>query len=195
MSLELKRNNFREKYMAIVPISIYGDKILRQKAQPVKEVTDDIIRKIKNMFDTMRNANGIGLAANQVGYRESIFVLDLDGADGYEKFKPIVMINPKILLQSDEKSFKEEGCLSLPNLHANVLRSDQIKIQFMDTDEKEVEMEADAMLARVILHEYDHLIGKMIPDRVAEDIKQKLSAELSNIMNREVEIEYPITEG
>ncbi len=181
--------------MAIIPISVYGDKILRQKAQPVKEVSDDIIRKIKNMFDSMRNANGIGLAANQVGYRESLFVLDLEGADGYEKFKPLVMINPKIILQSDEKSFKEEGCLSLPNLHANVLRSDIIKVSYMDTDEKEVEIEADALLARVILHEYDHLIGKMIPDRVAEDVKIKLSAELSNIMNREVEIEYPITEG
>ncbi len=190
-----KRNNLCEKIMAIVPISIYGDKILRQKAQPVQEVSDDIIRKIKNMFDTMRNANGIGFAANQAGYRESIFVLDLEGADGYEKFKPIVMINPKIILQSDEKSFKEEGCLSLPNLHANVLRSDIIKVSYMNTDEKEVEIEADDLLARVILHEYDHLIGKMIPDRVAEDVKTKLSAELSNIMNREIDIEYPITEG
>jgi peptide deformylase len=195
MLLEQKRNNLCEKIMAIVPISIYGDKILRQKAQPVKEVSDDIIRKIKNMFDTMRNANGIGFAANQAGYRESIFVLDLEGADGYEKFKPIVMINPKIILQSDEKSFKEEGCLSLPNLHANVLRSDIIKVSYMDTDEKEVEIEADDLLARVILHEYDHLIGKMIPDRVAEDVKTKLSAELTNIMNREIDIEYPITEG
>jgi peptide deformylase len=181
--------------MAIIPISVYGDKILRQKAQPVKEVSDDLIRKIKNMFDTMRNANGIGFAANQAGYRESIFVLDLECADGYEKFKPLVMINPKIILQSDEKSFKEEGCLSLPNLHANVLRSDIIKVSYMNTDEKEIEIEADALLARVILHEYDHLIGKMIPDRVAEDIKIKLSTELSNIMKREVEIEYPITEG
>jgi peptide deformylase len=181
--------------MAIIPISVYGDKILRQKAQPVKEVSDDIIRKIRNMFDSMRNANGIGLAANQVGYRDSIFVLDLDGAEGYEKFKPFATINPEILLHSDEKSFKEEGCLSLPNLHANVLRSDKIKIRYMDTDEKEIEVEADGLLARVILHEYDHLIGKMIPDRVAEDVKKKLALELSNIKSREVEIDYPITEG
>ena len=70
--------------MAIIPITVYGDKILRQKAQPVKIVSDDIIDKIRNMFETMRNANGIGLAANQVGYRESIFVLDLNGVEGYE---------------------------------------------------------------------------------------------------------------
>lgn len=194
MSSKLRLNK-EEKIMSIIPITIYGDKILRQKGQPVKEVTDDIVGKIKNMFDSMRNANGIGLAANQVGYRESMFVLDLDGVEGYEKFKPVVMINPHILLYSDEKIIKEEGCLSLPNLHANVERSEQIKIRYMDTDEKEVEIEADDLLARVILHEYDHLIGKMIPDRVAEDVKKKLSQELAGIMNREVDIDYPITEG
>jgi len=180
--------------MAIIPITVYGDKILRQKARPVKIVSDDIIDKIRNMFETMRNANGIGLAANQVGYRESIFVLDLDGVEGYEKFKPLVMINPEIVLQSDEKVVKEEGCLSLPNLHANVERSSIIKVRYLNTDEKEIEIEADDLFARVILHEYDHLIGKMIPDRVADDVKKKLSKELSSIMNREVEIEYPITE-
>ena len=181
--------------MAIVPITVYGDKILRQKAQPVKEVNDDIIRKIRNMFDSMRNANGIGLAANQVGYRESIFVLDLDGVEGYEKFKPTVLINPQILLYSDEKIIKEEGCLSLPYLHADVERSEMITIRYLDTDEKEVEMEAADLLARVMLHEYDHLIGKMIPDRVATDVKQKLTKELSGIMNREIDTDYPITEG
>lgn len=181
--------------MAIIPITVYGDKILRQKTQPVKIVSDDIIDKIRNMFETMRNANGIGLAANQVGYRESIFVLDLDGVEGYEKFKPLVLINPEIVLQSDEKVVKEEGCLSLPNLHANVERSSIIKVRYLNTDEKEIEIEADALFARVILHEYDHLIGKMIPDRVAADVKKKLLLELSNIMKREVDIEYPITEG
>jgi len=181
--------------MAIIPITIYGDKILRQKAHPVTQVNDEIIRKIKNMFDTMRNANGVGLAANQVGYRESIFVIDLEGVDGYEKFKPVVMINPKIVLQSDEKILREEGCLSLPHLRADVLRPEIIKLKYIDTDENEIEIEADDFFARVIQHEYDHLIGKMIPDRVTDDVKKKLSNELTTIMNREVEIEYPISEG
>lgn len=180
--------------MAIIPITVYGDKILRQKAQPVKAVTDGIIDKIRNMFDSMRNANGVGLAANQVGYRESIFVLDLDGMKGYEKFKPLVMINPEITLHSDEKIVLDEGCLSLPTLRAEVERSKMIKVKYLDTDEKEVELEADDFLARVILHEYDHLIGKMIPDRVNEDIKKKLQKDLTKITNREVEIDYPVTE-
>lgn len=180
--------------MAIIPITVYGDKILRQKAQPVKQVTDELIVKIKNMLDSMHNANGVGLAANQIGYRESIFVVDLNGVDGYKDFKPIVMINPEILLESDEQVIYEEGCLSLPNLRADVERAEAIKIKYIDTDEKEKEIDADDFFARVILHEYDHLIGKMIPDRVASDIKKKLQSDLNKIMNREVEIDYEITE-
>ena len=129
--------------MAIIPITIYGDKILRQKAQPVTAVLDEIIEKIGDMFETMRNANGLGLAANQVGFRESIFVLDLQGVEDYEKFKPLVMINPQIILESEEKIILEEGCLSLFTLHAEVERSANIKVRFLNTDEKEVEIEAD----------------------------------------------------
>ncbi|MBI3122957.1 MAG: peptide deformylase [Ignavibacteriales bacterium] len=180
--------------MAIIPITVYGDKILRQKAQPVKQVTDELIVKIKNMLDSMHNANGVGLAANQVGYRESIFVIDLKGVEGYKDFKPVVMINPEILLESDEKIIYEEGCLSLPTLRADVERAEEIKVKYIDTDEKEKEIDADDFFARVILHEYDHLIGKMIPDRVAADIKKKLQGDLTKIMNREVEIDYEITE-
>ncbi|MBM4171788.1 MAG: peptide deformylase [Ignavibacteria bacterium] len=179
--------------MAILPISVFGDKILRQKTKNVNKVSDELIGKIRNMFDTMRNAKGIGLAANQVGFSESLFVVDLKGVEGYEKFKPIVMINPKIVLESDEQTVMEEGCLSLPNLRADVERPSIIKIKFLDTDEKEVELEADDLFARVILHEYDHLIGKLIPDRVNEDVKNILKDDLKKIKNREVEIDYEIT--
>lgn len=179
--------------MAIVPITVYGDKILRQKAKPVKHVSDELIVKIRNMFDSMRNANGIGLAANQIGYTESIFVVDLEGVEGYEKFKPMVFINPQIILKSDETAIMEEGCLSLPLLRAEVERPEKIKIRYLDTDENEKEIEADDLFARVILHEYDHLIGKMIPDRVNEEVKKKLQTELEKIVKRQVDIDYPIT--
>lgn len=180
--------------MAIKPITVYGDKILRQKAQPVKKVSDGLIVKIKNMLDSMHNANGVGLAANQIGYSESIFVVDLNGVDGYKDFKPMVFINPEIVLESDEQVIYEEGCLSLPHLRADVERAEIIKVKYIDTDENEKEIEADEFLARVMLHEYDHLIGKMIPDRVAADVKKKLQSELTKIMNREIEIDYEITE-
>ncbi|HOI29863.1 MAG TPA: peptide deformylase [Melioribacteraceae bacterium] len=179
--------------MAILPITVYGDKILKQKTQPVRAVTDDLIVQIKNMLETMKNARGVGLAANQVGINNSVFIVDLKGVEGYEKFKPVVFINPEILLYSDEKVVIEEGCLSLPNLRADVERPEKIKVRYLNTDEEEVEIEADDFFARVILHEYDHLIGKMIPDRVSEEIKSRLQDELKLIKSREVEIDYPIT--
>lgn len=180
--------------MAIIPITIYGSKILRQKAKPIKAVSDELIKKIRDMFDTMRNAKGIGLAANQVGFSESLFVIDLKGVDGYDKFKPMVMINPEIILQSDETEILEEGCLSLPNLRADVERPKEIKVRFLDTDENVNEIEADDLFARVILHEYDHLIGKLIPDRVNSEIKKKLSEDLTKIKKREIKIDYPVAE-
>lgn len=181
--------------MSIIPITVYGDKILRQKAQDVNAVSDELIKKIKDMFDTMHNARGIGLAANQVGFRDSLFIIDLKGVEGYEKVKPVAMINPKILLHSDEKVIAEEGCLSLPSLAAEVERSKSVKVRYLDSDENEKEIEVDDLFARVILHEYDHLIGKMIPDRVADEVKKRLADDLELIKNREVEVEYPITNG
>jgi len=180
--------------MAIIPIQMYGDRILKEKAKTVKKVDDDIIIKIKNMFDTMRNANGIGLAANQIGYADSIFVIDLTPVEGYEKVKPLTAINPQIILESEEKVFMEEGCLSLPNLHADVERAEKIKIRYIDTDEKEVELEADDLYARVILHEYDHLLGKTIPDRIAYGVKKKLMKELRQITDRAFPVDYPVTD-
>ncbi|GAB4149612.1 MAG: peptide deformylase [Ignavibacteriales bacterium] len=179
--------------MAILPITVYGDKILREKTKPVKSIDDNIIELLQDMFETMHNANGIGLAANQVGVDKSIFIVDLSLSEGYEKFKPMVFINPKIVLYSDEKNIIEEGCLSLPNLRADVERSSDIRIQYLDTDENEREIEASELFARVILHEYDHLLGKMIPDRVDEEIKKQLKDELLTIKQRKVKIDYPIT--
>ena len=82
--------------MSLLPITLYGDKILRKKVDKVKQVDNEIIELITNMFDTMRNANGIGLAANQVGANKSVFIVDITEVEGYEKTKPVVLINPKI---------------------------------------------------------------------------------------------------
>ncbi|MBU1100854.1 MAG: peptide deformylase [Bacteroidetes bacterium] len=179
--------------MSVLPITVYGDKILSKKTKPIKQVDDRIIILIQNMFETMRNAQGVGLAANQVGVDKSIFVMDIKPVEGYEDFKPLVMINPEIVLESEETVYFEEGCLSLPNLRAEVERPEIIKIKYLDTDEKEQEIEADDFFARVILHEYDHLLGKMIPDRVDADIKASLKKELILIKNREAIIDYPVT--
>ncbi len=179
--------------MAILPITVYGDKILRQKAKPVEKIDDEIIMLIRNMFETMRNANGIGLAANQVNIDKQIFVVDVSVVEGLEHIKPVAMINPEILLTSDESVIYEEGCLSLPTLTTDVERPEIIKVRYLNTDEELVEIEADDLFARVILHEYDHLIGKMIPDRTEPKIRKKLQKKLRDIMNRNVDINYPIT--
>jgi peptide deformylase len=179
--------------MAILPITIYGDKILWQKTKPINSVDDNLILIIKSMFETMRNANGIGLAGNQVNLDKSLFVVDLSPIEGYEDLKPKVFINPEIIETSDENVIIEEGCLSLPNLRAEVERPETIKIKFLNVNEEEEIIEADDLYARVILHEYDHLIGKMIPDRVDENIRKLLSEELSLIKNREVNVDYEIT--
>ncbi len=180
--------------MSIIPITVYGDSILRQKTKPIEKVDDELIQNIQDMFQTMRYANGIGLAANQVGLDKSLFVIDLKEIEGYENFKPVVMINPQIIEESDEIVTIEEGCLSLPNLRAEVDRPAAVKIRFLNTDEEEEEIDADEFFARVILHEYDHLIGKMIPDRVNERIKKKIQKELKDISDRNIEVDYPITE-
>lgn len=180
--------------MSIFPITIYGDKILRNIAEPVKQVNDEMIFNIQSMFETMRNADGIGLAANQVGLKDKYFIIDLQPVEGYEKMKPLIMINPEIIEESEEQIIMDEGCLSLPRLRAEIERPKIIKVRYIDTDEKEQEIEADNLFARVILHEYDHLIGKMIPDRVESEIKKQMQNNLLRIMKREVDVDYPITE-
>lgn len=180
--------------MAIIPITIYGDKILRKKAKPVQDIDSQTIAEIKSMFETMRNANGIGLAANQVGLDKAIFVIDVSPVDGYEKIKPVVLINPKIDLSSDELVAMEEGCLSIPTLKAEVVRPKMIKINYYDTDMKEQSIEADKLFARVLQHEYDHLQGILFTDKLDDELKKMVKKDINLIRNRKVDIDYPITE-
>jgi len=179
--------------MAILPINVYGDKILRNKTNTIKKIDDSLIKIVKNMFETMRNANGIGLAANQVGLDISLFVVDLSPVDGYEKTNPLVVINPEIINYSDEQVFIEEGCLSIPNLRAEVERPESIRIKYLDIVENELEIDFSDFFARVILHEYDHLHGKFFTDRVEADVKKKLKSSLRDIQNRKVEVDYEIS--
>jgi peptide deformylase len=180
--------------MAILPITLYGDKILRKKVSYVRKVDLKTIEVIKDMFDTMRNANGVGLAANQVGVNKSIFIIDLSHNEGYENYKPMVFINPRIIERSEEKNVIEEGCLSIPEVRAEVMRPENIKIVFQDTDLNEHTLTADKLLARVIQHEYDHLQGILFIDKISEEERKKLKKDLENIRKRRMEIEYPITE-
>ena len=179
--------------MAILPITMFGDKILRKKVNKVKAVDNEIIELITNMFDTMRNANGIGLAANQVGADRSIFIVDISMVEEYEDSKPLVFINPKIVKRFEEQVVFEEGCLSIPDVRGDVERPEAITIEYQDADFKEQTMDADNLLARVIQHEYDHLIGILFTDLVDDELKKRFKKPLHRIRKRKIDITYPIS--
>ncbi|MDR3667620.1 MAG: peptide deformylase [Ignavibacteriaceae bacterium] len=179
--------------MALLPITLIGDKILRRKVKKVTEVDVETVDLIKNMFSTMRNANGIGLAANQVGADKAIIVIDVSVVDEYKNVKPMVLINPNIIFRSEEKIVMEEGCLSIPDIRCEIDRPKEIVIKFKDTDMREHELEASALLARVLQHENDHLNGILFTDLIDQNLKKKLKKPLNLIKNRQLEVDYPVT--
>ena len=179
--------------MAILPITMFGDKILRKKVNKVEEVDNDTIELIKNMFDTMNNANGIGLAANQVGANKKLFIVDLTKVEDYENSKPIVFLNPKIVKHSEEQIVFEEGCLSIPDIRGDVERPEAITIEYQDAELKEQTMDADNLLARVIQHEYDHVLGILFTDLVDDEMKKRFKKPLHRIRKRKIDIDYPIS--
>lgn len=177
--------------MSILPIHIDGSQILRKKAKPVKKLTDDVIKLIIDMFETMHNANGIGLAANQVGILQRIITVDISEVEGMENFKPIALINPEVYFQKGKWTM-EEGCLSIPEVRDEVERSKVIKIRYKNTNFEDAELEADDLLARVILHEIDHLNGVLFIDYLSSSKRKAHEEELRKIKNGEIQIKYPI---
>ncbi len=179
--------------MSIRPINLYGDKILNKKMKPVAGLDDKTRKDIQDMFETMKPAHGMGLAANQVGINKAIFIIDLSPVEGYEKAKPMVLINPKIINASDETCVLEEGCLSIPDVRVKVERSEKVKVEFFDINFDLQQLDADELLARVIQHEYDHLQGIYMTDRISEEFKKRLKKRLTKIKNRQLDFDYPVT--
>lgn len=145
--------------MALRKIRELGDDCLRQTCKEVTEITPRTLELIDDMFDTMYEANGVGLAAPQVGIRKRIVVIDVTGED------PIVLINPVILETSGEQKGLE-GCLSVPGKSGEVTRPNYVKVRAYDEELKPFEMEGTELLARAFCHEIDHLDGKMYVDFV-----------------------------
>ncbi len=150
--------------MAILNIRVDGDEVLRKKCKPVTKMTDRLLDLIEDMFDTMYDANGVGLAAPQVGVLRRIVVIDC----GMEEPDPIVLINPEIIEKSGEQT-GDEGCLSLPGLTAEVTRPDHVICRAFDEEMNEFEIEAEGLLARAICHETDHLDGILYKDVANEE--------------------------
>jgi peptide deformylase len=151
--------------MALREILILPDKRLRLVAAPVKKIDADIRALVADMFETMYEAPGIGLAAVQVGETKRVVTLDLAKKD--DPKAPLVLINPKLTWRSDETATYEEGCLSIPEFYEEVERPAQVRVSFLDLDGKEQELDATGLLATCIQHEIDHLDGVLFIDHIS----------------------------
>jgi len=148
--------------MAIRPIVLVPDPVLRQKAAPVAKVDDAIRQLMDDMLDTMYDAPGIGLAAPQIGLSTRVIVLDCSDDD--EELQPLKMVNPEIIWSSDDTETMEEGCLSIPGHRGEVTRKRAISVRYLDENGAEQELTTDGLLAVCIQHEIDHLDGVLFVD-------------------------------
>ena len=163
--------------MAIKTILTEPNKILRQKSLPVKKVNKEIQTLMDDMLETMYAAPGIGLAAVQIGVPKKIIVLDI--ARDYEAKKPMYFINPEIVSSSKNKATYEEGCLSVPGQFAEIARSDQCYIKYLDYNGQKKELNAQGLLATCIQHEMDHLKGILFIDYLSKFKKTFIVKKLS----------------
>ena len=159
--------------MAILEVLRFPDERLRTVAKPVDTVNDEIKQLVENMFETMRDENGIGLAATQVNVHKRVVVMDVSE----EQNEPRVFINP-VITQKDGKMLNEEGCLSVPNNYAKVERAEHITVEAMDKDGNPFTLEADGLLAICIQHELDHLEGKLFVDYLSPLKRQRIRTKL-----------------
>lgn len=154
--------------MALLDIIEYPDEYLRVVAKPVTEVDDAVRRLVDDMFETMYDAPGIGLAATQVGCGQRVAVIDISET----KDQPLTLINPEIL-ERDGVEEMEEGCLSLPGIYDLVQRAERVKVRALNREGETFELEADGLLAVCIQHEVDHLDGKLFIDYLSPLKRQR----------------------
>ena len=152
--------------MAIKKILVEPNKLLRQVSQPVDKVDKEIQKLMNDMLETMYSANGIGLAAIQIGVPKNLIVIDLLTKE--KKNNPMFFVNPKILKKSSKMSKYEEGCLSIPNLFAEVQRPSECEIEYLDYKGNKKSLKATGLLATCIQHEIDHLKGILFIDYLSK---------------------------
>ena len=179
----------------ILPIYTYGNSVLRKVAEPIETNYENLNALITNMFETMYHAEGVGLAAPQVGLPIRLLVIDLapfkEDDPELGAFK-VVMINPQIIERSAEEITAEEGCLSSPGIHESVSRAERIKINYFDENLVEHTDEFDTYKARVVQHEYDHLEGHLFTDHVSPIRRQLLKSKLTNIVKGKASCSYKV---
>jgi peptide deformylase len=179
---------------ATLPIYLLGQGVLRRKARAVKAASAGLERFAADMVVTMRKANGIGLAANQVGDLRRVIVVDTGAMDEPRSDDALVLINPDIVEESGELTM-EEGCLSIPEIREEVTRPETIQVRYRDLAFNEQVITADGLLARVIQHELDHINGVLFVDRLNVVKRKLLRGRLNKIAHGDVEVEYPVIEN
>ena len=177
----------------ILPVYLYGQAVLREVTKNINPDYPDIKNLIANMFETMSQADGVGLAAPQIGLPIRVLVMDLtplaEENPVFEGFKK-VMINAKITDMEGEKKLVEEGCLSFPGIHEKVFRKNKIRIQYLDENFVSYDEEYEDYISRVIQHEYDHLEGKLFIDHISGIRKQLIKSKLNNLINGKTNCSY-----
>jgi peptide deformylase len=178
--------------MAILPIYTYGHEILKKVAKPLKGVSDETRQLIEDMFETMYEANGIGLAAPQVGKSIRMLIADISMVEDYEDTLPMVIINPQILETEGEVTM--EGCLSLPGVRETVTRPKKILLKYRDINFDEHIEKLTGLMSRVIQHEFDHLNGELFVEKLDSQTRREIKDDLDAIKRGEAEAEYALAE-
>lgn len=182
----------------IYPIVVYGDPVLKKKGKDIKKGAIDVKQLAEDMFETMENANGVGLAAPQIGMSIRMFVVDAtsmsDEEDDEEELNDFkkVFINPQILNETGEEWGFEEGCLSIPDIREVIDRQEELTIHYFDENWEEHEDTFDGIKARIIQHEYDHIEGVLFTDHLTPFTRRILKGKLQNISKGNVKTSYRI---
>ncbi len=178
----------------VLPVYLYGQPVLREETEDIDRDYPGLQQLIADMWETMYHAEGVGLAAPQIGRSISLIVLDGSAvADMFPECKDskMVLINPYLeVLEDVQPISRDEGCLSLPGLSEPVKRREHVRLQWLDEEFREHEQEFTGFLSRIIQHEYDHLEGTVYTDRIAPIRKQLIRSKLSNIAHGRVRCEY-----
>lgn len=177
----------------ILPVVKYGDPVLRKKGAVIEKITPEIKRLVDDMFETMYDAAGVGLAAQQVGRALQLTVIDVravkdrpstievDGqSDDVSAHMPLVLINPKITPFGDPAK-GPEGCLSFPEIYADITRPDSVEVEAIDREGKPVRFKAGGLLSRAVQHEVDHLNGILFIDRMTSETKAEIKDEIDSL--------------
>ena len=178
----------------ILPIYLYGSKVLREEAEDIDASYPDLQKLIADMWETMYNSEGVGLAAPQIG--KSISLIVIDGSPVGDKFPEckdlkLTLINPDLEIIEDEAPVtREEGCLSLPGLSENVRRHEHVVLRWLDENFQPHEQEFKGFASRIIQHEFDHLLGEVYTDHIAPIRKQLIRKKLNNLAKGNVRCDY-----